>query len=101
MAMVLAALSALSALAAVYPRIPMVKPVSMLYFDHVSRHKDAAEYHTAAMDLFTEPDLLARALTDQIWAFSRQARRKYTHVMLAMVLLGASACLGLPTLIFI
>jgi hypothetical protein len=99
--MALAALSALSALAAVYPRIPMVKPVSMLYFDHVSQRKNAADYHTAAMHLFKDPDLLARTLTDQIWAFSRQARRKYTHVIWSILLLSISACLGLPTLILV
>jgi Family of unknown function (DUF5706) len=100
-AMVLAAFSALSALFAVYPRISMVKPVSMLYFDHVSRRKDALDYHYAAMHLLRDSDLLARGLTDQIWAFSRQARRKYVHVTWAVVLLGASACLGLPAVMLI
>jgi hypothetical protein len=100
-ALALAGLSALSALAAVYPRIPMVKPKSLLYFDHVSRYQLDADYHAAAIRVFKDPELLARTITDQIWAFSRQARRKYTHVVWAILLLAASACAGIPTLLFI
>lgn len=111
-AMIVSALStalvfvtAACACAALWPRrLRRNEPASLLYFDHVVRSQGQTEtiYRCSLRNLLDDPEALTAAISDQIWATSLVATRKYYWIDRAMVsFFGALATLGIAAVILV
>ena len=90
-ALALACASALTSLRVFAPRLKVGEPSSPLHFEHIARrYADPREFRQHAGPLFDEQERLREALTGQLWATSKVARRKFRHVAPAVWLLAAS-----------
>jgi hypothetical protein len=89
----LAVASGLLALWALIPRLGMVRPSSPFYFNHVATEcSNAKAYREWVLPVVRDPAALAATLSDQIWAMSTVAKRKYKWVRVATWLLGGASC---------
>ncbi len=80
------------------PRLRTGEPRSLIYFDHIAKRyqRDAAEFSENFVRIASDEQRFAIQLSDQIWANSQVARRKFRNASIAIYMLGgamvASGC---------
>ena len=89
-------LSAVSALSVFAPRLSTDRSRSLLYFANIARRYSTSEdFATAYRDLLEDGEQLQLSLTEQVWATSRIARRKFRAVTPAVWTFGAALVVAL------
>lgn len=84
-------LSAISALRVFAPRLSTDRSRSLLYFANIARqYSTSVDFAPAYRDLLEDGEQLQRSLTEQVWATSRIARRKFRAVTPAVWTFGAA-----------
>lgn len=85
----LVAVSILLSLWVFVPRIRADGARSLLHFDNIARrYADPAEFLAASRSLFEHDERVQRALSEQLWATSHIARRKFRTVTPAIWFFG-------------
>jgi len=72
------------------PTLKMGEPKSMLYFAHIAKkYNGPKEYKKDFIEIFSKKDTFVNQITEQIWANSKVAQKKYIAVTWATRFFGA------------
>lgn len=92
----LASVSAVSALRVFAPRLNTDPSQSLLYFANIAtQYPTSDDFAPAFRELLEDDEQLQLSLTEQVWATSRIARRKFRAVTPAIWIFGAALATAL------
>ncbi|AUI60392.1 Pycsar system effector family protein [Amycolatopsis sp. BJA-103] len=91
LSLILTVISTFVALRVFAPRIRTGEPRSLMYFDHIARrYPKALDFKHAFIGMLDRDGLMRESITEQLWANSRVARRKFKQVAFAIWSLGGA-----------
>lgn len=82
-------------LSALMPKLKAGEPRSLVYFDHIARrYEDFKPFKKNYLAMINRDEQLREQLTEQLWATSRVARRKFVRVTYALLAAVAAIILA-------